>query len=268
MGLDQQVNDNFCTVENSICQTSIDVASNFMEDSIQELFARRDENIIVEKSMSTGNILDQIDRFFKSIIAALKRFKNEISDKVNAKIRTAEMKKAFRNFNMKAQELKRQGKKNIEMVDVWELDRILEKYWKQLSKQAKKLLNTRYKHLSAMDVDFRVFNSTMEKAEEEFDRIVNTKIKVPIDDAINFVEDCITKNEPILSSIDSYIQGIESLEHDVKALADKKEIYGVDVLPEKISIARRMINKLASFLHRTIGKRVAKIISGIVFLCA
>ena len=257
----------FIEQEENICTAGIRIASNLLESAVDEYFQLREENLIIENGKGVG-IVTQVERFFKSILAALKRFQREITDSVNAKLRTAEMKKALRLFHTRAEELKREGKKTVQMANVWGIEESLGRWWSKLNRQANRLIKTRYKHLRAMDLDLRTFNDMIEQAEKEFNEVTDQTITVPIDQAIAFAEDCITKHDPILTSIDSYLKDIEKMERTVLELSDKKEIYGVDILPEKMSAIRRMTTRLANFLHRTVGKKVAKGAAAVVFLCA
>lgn len=273
----QQDSFNFLITESKICQNGIKSANFIFFNDMKDLFPKSTKtfnpydssSVFIERSsMNSTTLLEKIDRFFQSILASLRRFKTEISDKINAKLRTAEMKSAFRNFKMKVSDLESQGKKEMEMVDVWGIDKTLSHFWKRLTKQAKRVITTKYKNIAKMDLDIQVFNETYQTAETEIGRLTNKKITVPISKAVNFVEDTITKRDFTLTRIDDYMKDIEQLQHEVQVMIDRREIYGMDALPEKISAVRRLVSKLGSFLHATIGKRIAKVIATIVLFCA
>ena len=253
--------------EEAMFHSSLRYACGRLDQVTTQLFEERENGYLTEAG-SHASLVEQIDRFFQSIIAAFKRFKTSIQDKLNAKVRTKEMQQAFRQFAVNVQFLQAQGQKTVEMYDIWKIDKLLDDAWKDLYKMANRILTKRYKSLAAMDVDIRVFNERMDKAEREFNACLEKKVRVPIKDAMDLIENTVTGRDLRLTTIDKNIQGLEDLQSEVKKVIDNREIYGVDVLPEKISVIRRVTNKLSSFLHRTIGKRCAKLIAGIVFLCA
>ena len=119
-----------------------------------------------------------------------------------------------------------------------------------------------------MDKDFNEFSSMIEQYNKDVDEAMNKKIIVHISKAKKFVEDQITGNGMAFNTLDYGITSIEEMERGVAKMKDLREIYGADILPERISIIRRIVTKFSNFLHRTIGKMFSKLIATVVFLLA
>ena len=173
--------------EEAMFHSSLRYACGRLDQVTTQLFEERENGYLTEAG-SHASLVEQIDRFFQSIIAAFKRFKTSIQDKLNAKVRTKEMQQAFRQFAVNVQFLQAQGQKTVEMYDIWKIDKLLDDAWKDLYKMANRILTKRYKSLAAMDVDIRVFNERLDRAEREFNACLEKKVRVPIKDAIDLIE--------------------------------------------------------------------------------
>ena len=211
---------------------------------------------------------DKIDQFFKNIISAIKRFGEKIKTTMDANIRTSEMKKNLRALYLKAEEMKREGKTSIEMADYEEMERVVTRYIGSLQKLAKRIVTNEYKKTEAMDADFKEFLRIYDEAEQKFLQASEKTVQVPVEKAIRWAEQQINGRDNTLTVIDETVRCIEELENEVKRMQDKREIYGADILPAKMSILRRITTKLSRFSHEVVGKRASKIIANIVFFCA
>lgn len=250
-------------IHSDLCENRINRASIRLENACENLFEER----IFSESTAVG-IFGKIENFFKSIIAALKRFAKETKDYVADKIRRYDMKKKLRAFYVRIEEEEKRGVTTVEMMDVWNLVSVVDISERNLSNLAHTILTKRYKHTTDMDKDFNEFSSMIEQYNKDVDEAMNKKIIVHISKAKKFVEDQITGNGMAFNTLDYGITSIEEMEREVAKMKDLREIYGADILPERIYIIRRIVTKFSNFLHRTIGKMFSKLIATVVFLLA
>ena len=110
---------------------------------------------ITEKTAT--NLVDKIVQFFENIISNMRDFAKTISDTVNAKIRTAEMKKNLRQLHVKAEQLKASGKRTINIPDFDQIERVLTENIRKLRKVSSRIVKNQYKTTVAMDDDFKDF---------------------------------------------------------------------------------------------------------------
>ena len=164
--------------------------------------------------------------------------------------------------------MKREGKTSIEMADYEEMERVVTRYIGSLQKLAKRIVTNEYKKTEAMDADFKEFLRIYDEAEQKFLQASEKTVQVPVEKAIRWAEQQINGRDNTLTVIDETVRCIEELENEVKRMQDKREIYGADILPAKMSILRRITTKLSRFSHEVVGKRASKIIANIVFFCA
>ena len=250
-------------IESDLCRMRLDRINIQLENACENLFETR---IFSEATAVT--IFDKIENFFKSIIRTLERYKDKISLYVQDKVTRNNMKKSLRAFYTKMEQERENGKKTVEMMDVWNLCDVVVASHKELARQTKKIAKMNYKHTSEMDADINRFMKTMDEYEKSVSEAMNEKTTVSIDKAIKFVEDQITGHGMLMTTMSDGIREIKEIELEVMKLKDKREIYGADVLPEKISAIRRVTTKFSQFLSKTVGAAVAKLIASVVFLLA
>jgi predicted nucleic acid-binding Zn-ribbon protein len=133
-----------------------------------------------------------------------------------------------------------------------------------LWKEAKKFAKIKYKNVSQIDRDLDVFNNKMKKYETQLDQIENKKVKVNIDDAINFLSKEIGQNSQVMKTIEDSEQRVKELEQAAMLLEEQRNILGSDIIPKHVSLIKRVTGSITSFIRR----KVSKIIGVIVFLFA
>ena len=104
----------------------------------------------------------------------------------------------------------------------------------------------------------------MKKYETQLDQIENKKVKVNIDDAINFLSKEIGQNSQVMKTIEDSEQKVKELEQAAMLLEEQRNILGSDIIPKHVSLIKRVTGSITSFIRR----KVSKIIGVIVFLFA
>lgn len=255
--------------ENEIhqCEYLTDVCSARFDNDISTYIQLRDVGGLFTEKQS-ASFFEQIDRFFRGIIASMRRFAESITQQAAAKVRTKQMKAALRQLNATLHTKKAAGAKKVEMIDFWTLDKLFDSYYRKMKSMADKLIQNRYKHLKELDADLSAFMKLADEADKEIASCMDQKIEVSINKAISFCEDQITGRDQTFNRLNNTIQEIEDMERGVIKIKDERDIKGMDILPEKGGIIRRMITRLSKFITNTVGKRLAKGIAAVVFLFA
>lgn len=203
----------------------------------------------------------KINKFFANIISSLKNFKSEVKVNLEKKIRERELNINLRKMYKELDE-KKSWAKEVEVIDCWTLREQYLRCIHELTKYSKKFVNMKYRSVYEIDKDISEFNSIIDNYEKKFDELIKHKIKVPIKDMINFVEDEISGNSSILNSLNDTVTIFEQMKQDVKVLETRRDILGPDILTKHVGFLRNMSNKICN----TIKKWCVKIITTIVFI--
>lgn len=246
---------------------SNNMASYCLEEAINECIQSCEDLEYITERTAT-NLVDKIVQFFENIISNMRSFAKTITDTVNAKIRTAEMKKNLRQLHVKAEQLKASGKRTINIPDFDQIERVLTENIRKLRKVSTRIVKNQYKTTVAMDEDFKDFLRLYDEAEKAFNEVISANVDMDIDKVIRWTEAQISGRDDTLSIIDETIQDIEEMEREVKRMMEKREIYGADIITAKVGIIRRMMQRLGNFIHNVFGRRMAKMIAAVVFVCA
>ena len=212
-----------------------------------------------------------LQKLFKSIINTMQNFVRQITEKINASIRTKNMTRQLRGFHAQLEEIERDPnhkKKHVEMIDIEKLNKVIVSSTDDLKTIHKRLMKNKYRHLKELDKDIKDFNTIYENMEKRYNEITDKKVKYPIRKAIALIEDEITGRKPLVTALNDCINSCEEMSRHVDQIQQKRELYGVEVLPAYMSFVKRITTKFTSFIQRGVGKGVSNLIGGAVFLLA
>lgn len=246
-------------------ETAIRRSSRLFEDEYQPLIVES------EHPYFESGLMGPLQKFFTNIINALKNFAKELNENIQARIRSKNVKRQIRAFHAQLEEIDKDPnhrKKEVEMIDVEKLSKCICDATKDMEEIHKRLMKNRYAHLSDLDNDVKNFNQLFEKSEKEYQAIYSTKIKMPVRKALHLIEDEITGRRPLITSLDKCITSCEEMQRHVDEIAQKRELYGVEVLPAYMGAVKRITTKFTSLIQRGVGSGITKLIGGAVFLLA
>lgn len=250
------------------CTRSIERESLRSDTDLIHLFCENQEFLDYITEKTAFRLTDRLKQLYQRIINSLRHFSRAIREKIDAEVRTKQMKTTIRKLHAKAEEGKKNGEDTIEMVDVWGIEKACRTYYKKLSDLAKKICTKRYTHLSYLDDDLSEFDYWYEKAEDDVNYAAETKIDVPINKAIRFAEDNMTGKRDMVSFIDNSIRDFEEMARKVEKMYDARDVKGADVLQKHIGVLQKVSTKLGTFVSKTCGKGIAKAVASIVLVCA
>lgn len=252
------------------CDRSIDRVSNIFDTSIMDTLTTESSSnsleYITEKTAT--NVFGKLKQMMLSLIEALKKFRRSISEKVAAEVRSKQMKQKIRDLHAKAEQYKKEGKTTIKMTD-WEgVEQTISESYKSLSKLAKRICTKRYTHLSYIDTDVEQFDKLLTTVNQNVEEAFNKKIEVPVDRAMKFAENQITGKDDMFSFIDDALKDIEEMSRCVDHVENMRNIKGADYLAKRATGIRKTTIKLSKFVNHTVGRKVAKLVAEVVFICA
>ena len=152
--------------------------------------------------------------------------------------------------------------KDVKMVDYWEVRKIFNKYYKEMTDYAKKFSKVKYTKTWQIEDDLDAFNKLMDKCNNELEEVTSKKITVSISKALDFVEDELRGKSEILSSLNDSIRDFAEIEQIANELRTKMNVLGADVIPKHVGFIQKMVNSISGFIR----KWVVKFIMGVVFI--
>ena len=255
--------DNIFEEEMKLFESATDRADKQLTQYIIECYeAYSIKSYITEKEHKS--LYAHLKEFFSKIITALINFKNAIRNKLKVFASENTLEIRLRNARKELMVKKSQGEKYVESIDYKKYESTYLKMTDDLWKEAKKFAKIKYKNVSQIDRDLDVFNNKMKKYETQLDHIENKKVKVNIDDAINFLSKEIGQNSQVMKTIEDSEQRVKELEQAAMLLEEQRNILGSDIIPKHVSLIKRVTGSITSFIRR----KVSKIIGVIVFLFA
>lgn len=218
-----------------------------------------------------SGLMGPLQKFFTNLINALKNFSRQMHESIQAKIRSKNIKRQLRAFHAQLEEINKDPnhrKNEVEMIDIEKLSACICGATEELEKIHKRMMKNRYTHLSDLDKDIKDFNQIYEKTEKEYESIISVKVKIPVQRAIHIIENEITGKEPLVTSLDRCITSCEEMQRHVDEITQKRELYGVEVLPAYMTAVKRITSKFTNFIQRGVGAGMSKLLGTVVFLLA
>jgi hypothetical protein len=133
-----------------------------------------------------------------------------------------------------------------------------------LWKEAKRFPKVKYNTVSEIDRDLLKFDDKIAKYDEKLDEIEKHKVKIKIDDAIEFMSREIGGNTQIMKTIEECELKVREMDRNAQVLEQRRNILGADIIPKHVSLIKRIVNSITKFIRN----KVSKFISIVVFLCA
>ena len=210
------------------------------------------------------SLITHLKEFFDKIITAMNNFKNAIRNKLEKFKSENSLELRLRNARKKLMMQKEQGEKYIENIDVFEYKKVYVKMVDDLWKEAKRFPKVKYNTVDEIDRDLLKFDDKIAKYDEKLDEIEKRKVKIKIDDAIEFVSREIGGNTQIMKTIEECELKVREMDRNAQVLAQRRNILGADIIPKHVSLIKRIVNSITKFIRN----KVSKFISIVVFLCA
>lgn len=249
-----------------MCECSANYAMTFASNHFDEEFQPM---MLESAAFYEAGFAGPLEKFFKSIINTMQNFIRQIQEKINASLRTKSMTRQLRGFHAQLEQIEKDPnnkKKYVEMIDIQKLSKCVSSATDDLQSIHKRMMKNRYRHLKELDKDIAEFNKLYDKMEAEYKDIMSEKVKFPVRKAIALIEDELTGRKPLLTSLDKSIKSCEEMSRHVDEITQKRELYGVDVLPAYMSAIKRITTKFTSFIQRGVGGGISSAIGGVVFL--
>lgn len=207
------------------------------------------------------SLWSKLKQFFTKFILSIKSFIKELQLKIEYTVKEKQIKEKLTQMRKDLKE-KQLTQKDVKMIDYWEVKRIFNKYYEDLTKYAKKFSKVKYTKTWQIEDDLDAFNKLIEKCNEELEEKINKKITVPISKALDFVEDELRGKSEILSSLNDSIRDFAEIEQIAEELKTRMDILGAEVIPKHVNFIQRMVNAIGGFIR----KWTVKIIMGFVFI--
>lgn len=206
----------------------------------------------------------KMKEFFISLISSFKTFKTNLSLKIDNILKDGKIEIRLRNMLKELEENKAKGANKVTTIDVIKYKNTYLKCYKNLWKYAKKFEKVEYKTVEQIDHDLEMFNNLYDQYMKELEEIGNTKIEEDIDKMILFCKKEIDKSSDVFKTINDTSSKLIQMKNEAELLQKKREIMGADILPEHCGLIRKVVNKITSFVK----KSVTKFITTVVFLFA
>ena len=248
----------------TVANNGITFASNRFDNAFQPM-------VVESTAFYESDFGGPLHKFFKSIINTMQNFVRQVTEKINAAIRSKNMTRQLRGFHAQLEQIEKDPthkKKVVEMIDIEKLNHVITSGTDDLESIHKRLMKNRYRHLKELDKNIKEFNTIYENMEKKYSEIMDKKVKYPVRKAIALIEDEITGRKPLVTALDKCIKSCEEMSRHVDQIQQKRELYGVEVLPAYMSFVKRITTRFTSFIQRGVGKGISNVISGAVFLLA
>lgn len=240
---------------------------------ISNQFDREYQSILYESGMPylEAGLVEPVQKFFTNLVNTLKNFVRQVQESIQASIRTKNIKRQLRAFHAELEKIEKDPtnkKHTIKMIDIEALSACMTDAADDLSHIHARMVKNKYRHLSDLDSDMKRFNEIYEKSEKRYQEIMEKEITVPVRKAIKVIEDELTGRKPLVTAMDKAIKSCEEMSRYVDQVSQKRDLYGVDVLPAYMSMGKRITSKFTGFIQRGVGKGISKLLAGAVFLLA
>lgn len=217
--------------------------------------------LMIEGVASNDGIGNAIKKFFVSLITAIQRWADSISNGIATKGREISYRKNLRNIENRLLEAKKSGYTG--KVTITDHDTILREYkarYKKLSEFGKRFAKMSYNSTDEIDKDIENFRDLLREFERDLDEIEKKTITVSLSEAIAIVQKELSGNSSYLNSINELKHDIAELEKEALILQKKSDILGAGVIPKHIGFIRNTAANLSKFTRKWIGKFIAKFV--------
>lgn len=202
-------------------------------------------------------------RFKKFLVATMesfkdfqKSFKRKLSDEVERK----QLKETLLATKRKLEVDKRAGVKMVPYPDFMELKSLYAKTVHELESNVKRVLKMQYRSIANLNEDLDKCEKIIYDYQAKEKAILEEKKLVSVSFMLNLVENELRGNSDIFNTLSRYESMLHDLEDEMDKIEKRKEILGDDILPKKLGILRRLVNKIGGFIKSTVVKLITKIV--------
>lgn len=213
---------------------------------------------------SSSKTKKTMKEFFSRIIASIQTLIREIQIKIDSAVREKGVTKNLSRLKLEMKVKKEIGAKKVEMMDVWKYQSIYIDMNSRLWKYIQRFTKMDYTSTKQIDRDLRDYESIVETYQGKLEDISENKIEVPIEKAMQFVDDNLNGNSKVIKTLNETITEFKRMEQLVENIKIRKTINGEDIIPKKIWFIERMLMRFVSFVKR----QVVKFVTTVVFIFA
>ena len=248
---------------------------NFIFESMLSIIDNRYMNTILEyeESYSKNHYLTESEKkslvfktreFFNRLINAITTFMKNIKNKIDNFVRSNKIDIELMKKKSYFKKKKKKGVTSVTSIDIVKyketyLDEI-KKLWKYVSR----IKEMKYKSIDQIENDLNKFKKIMEEYENKLDTIYDKKIEIPIDKAINIVNDEIHGKSTNFQTIQRCETELREMQIYIDSMENRFNSIGDEIIPKKVNLLVRICTDISKFVK----KHVSRIIGTIVFLFA
>lgn len=204
---------------------------------------------------------EKISEFFHKAVNTLHAFIKTFRADIQSTIQKKDCKRKLNYLKKELAEKKDAGVKYVDMPDHKAFIKYYELYSGRLTKLLGKISDKKYKTRSSLNAAMDEFNSCLYDMNDALEKSLKRKIKVPIKDAIMYVDQNLNGESAIEKR---FIQ----VTHDLKEIGIRSEkIFkninvseDKEVLQQKVSVIRTIVTKITSTVSRWFRKFVMVIV--------
>lgn len=216
-------------------------------------------NHYVTEAVKTS-LWTNLKQFFSKLILAMKDFIKELEIKIEYIINEKQIRDKLKSIHQLLKSKQISGETTIEVIDYWEMKSVFNKYYKDLTKYAKKFSKVKYTKTWQIEDDLAMFDKLFNDCNKELEKISEKKIRVSISKALDFVEDELRGKSELLKSLNDSLRDFAEIEQSADQLRTKMNILGTDVIPRHVGFIQRMVNAVSKFLRKWTVRIIMRVV--------
>lgn len=210
------------------------------------------------------SLWDSIKKFFAKMMETMNTYARDLQARIEDAVRTKEIHRKLKQLQMDLTDKSKKGATTVRVMDVWKYRDTYLRMNADLWRRAKKFAKTKYSKTYEIEDDLKEFDQIVDEYVKEIEKIQETRIEVPIQKMIAFVEDELRGKSDVIASLNSAMTKYREMERDALNLKNRYRILGSDVLPKHVGLIKRVTRTITDFIH----KFVVKFVTTVVFVFA
>lgn len=236
------------------------------EWSAYDLYVESIENVFAtgyyDKRTQEGMKV-RIKDFFSRLILGIKRFVNELREKIGAAVREKQIKKKMQDLRVQLLATDYTGQKTVKIPDYKEFYKKLQEYNNDLEDRIDNFCKKEWNSTDELDSAIEEYEELINKYSVALDDILIVKKEFATTEAINFVERELSGGgSECLKYMEREMKKFEKIQSELSDIKVRRVVMGEDIIPKKINVVQRASLGASKFLK----KKVSKYIAGTVFI--
>ena len=214
-----------------------------------------------------NSLSEGIKKFFERIKKEMEKFRLKIIEFLDSNARTSSVANKVA-YNMKQKETKRKiketldqlyaakkdGKRNVKIVDIRKYSKTVHSYHKSLIKMGKRFTEINFRSTVEIDEALARFNISIDKMDKELCKMWDHPKKMNIDEAITMLENEVTGKSVFCQVIEDDILAINNAAIAADKLQKNREKNNASCLPHHISILQRITSSISAFARKHVSR--------------